>query len=666
VTPQRRRWYAVGGGSAGALAIAATIMISLWGGPDTYTPAQRSNSAANILLWLYAPRDMGRLPSRTDWCTGSAHCWLAQEAAGATQLADATGGWTLAATGTPRTGVYTGLPVEDATGWVDFSSELSTHTDGQAASGTGSWVLAAQTQSATNLVSVSAIIMPVYRQATARVLYSHRATATTTGFEAGVATDGTLYMTVESSAATTLTVKTAATWDDGAWHDVVFRLDGRTANAGRIYVDGAEAQAASPTLFTGGTWAFASGPVTLGADAAGANVWPGGIARLRVAIEAAVPTGSLWGFDPQSDAKVVAADIAWTQSGSVRCFRISATQAFCGAGGKPTYTVSSALLAARPSSGVGWAVEPTRRNFMIKNHGICGANLWLSGGAPATATCYSAVSPSGAKDGSSIVGSNTKGIYRTQGAYTAGGTVYPRFWVRCSSGTLITQTAVNAESGQWSINCATVGGVWAEMTPTHPAVTVNYAWKASGTGLVGQTFYSGTGSNIAADLWLPSITEVDGNSVIYTQEVYAPTGTISWTVDNAPPAYYSGSCGKLQLAGDWASGGCLDIYNGATNAGRQGIDGAHWHMWNSDATEIGTANLVPSGVDVIQTRWSSAAALAPLTRYAVVLRAGAAATWDASPMAIWTPASPPAIHLDGYGTTSCRAVIQDLKIWDKP
>jgi hypothetical protein len=665
ISRRQRIW---GAATAGVLA-ATILVVSLWGGSQSTWPTKGGSSAANTLLWLYAPRDMGRLPARASWCTGSAHCWVMQETAGATQLADTVGGWTLDATGTPRAGVYTGLPVEDATGWVDFSSELSTHTDGQSASGTGAWMASAKTSAATDLVSVSAVILPVYRQATARTLYSHRVDTSGIGYSVGLSTDGTLYMVVRGATATK-TVKTAATWDDGAWHAVTFVLDGRSANAGRIYVDGVEAQAANPDLSGTGSWAVSSKVVGLGCNVAGANLWPGGIARLRVTAGvdvAATYAGSLWGFSPHADSKIASADIAWTQSGGVRCFRISATQAFCGAGGKPTHTVSAALLSAHPSSGIGWAVTPSRTNRQDGSQQVCTAGGWAVTGAPAVATCHAAIAPDGSRSAASIQDSNTQMIFNAAAGYGANATVYPRVWMRCSSGIWVMQNAATNTKGKWNINCATVAGVWAEITGTHPAVTVVYPWVSDATGSVGLAFVGGSGATVvSADVWLPTVTLIDGDSVIPTKASVVSTGQSSFTIDNAPAAYYSGSCGKLQIAGDWTSGGCLDIHNGLTNVGRHGFDGAHWHLWNSDATEIATANLVPSGVDTIQIRWNSASALAPLTTFAEVLRDGVASTWDATPNATWTPSSPTVINLDGYGATECRGVIQSVRVWDRP
>lgn len=654
-------------GAAASVVIAGTIaLVTILGGPPSIIPHRQDSASARTLLWLYAPRDMGRLPDRTSWCSGADHCWLAQETAGATTLADSAGSWTLDATGTPRAGVPTGLPVEDATGWADLTTELSTHTDGQSASGTGSWARASQTQGATNLVSVSAVISPVYRQATPRVLYSHRATADSTGWEVGLATNGTLYATVENSAGTTKTVKTAGVWDDGAWHAVTWILDGRTASAARIYVDGSDVTAATTDLATTGSWAT-TGPVTVGADAAGANVWPGGIARLRVRVGALddpyVLAGSLWGFDPQVEGKPSADDITWVQTGATRCYRTGAATAFCGRGGRPTYAIDASVSAGR---GITWPLEPTRWQRVNFGQAICG---FLSG--TSTKTCNAAVAPDGSKTATTITGLQNEyyRAYQVAYGYTANAPVYPTGWVRCSTGKLRIFNAAGAGLGDWLFDCATgSGGNWARVySGMGAALTETSAWAVKSDGAFTPDFGAYyPGGTPSVDLWAWMFPEAPGDSVILIRADgrYAPvaTGAIVWAINNDPPAYYCGSSGTMTLTGDWLAGGCVDVRTDATDLGRQGIDGAHWHLFNSDATEIGTANLVPSGVDVLFSQWDSTHALSGMTAFARVLRDGAVQTWDSTPLAAWTAASPTLINLDGYGATSCRANVQTIQI----
>jgi hypothetical protein len=70
-------------------------------------------------------------------------------------------------------------------------------------------------------------------------------------------------------------------------------------------------------------------------------------------------------------------------------------------------------------------------------------------------------------------------------------------------------------------------------------------------------------------------------------------------------------------------------------------------------------------VDSLILRWNASAAISGGI-YEVLTRDGVQATWDATPDAAWTPATPATINLDGYGSTSCRAAVQTLKIEDRP
>jgi hypothetical protein len=176
---------------------------------------------------------------------------------------------------------------------------------------------------------------------------------------------------------------------------------------------------------------------------------------------------------------------------------------------------------------------------------------------------------------------------------------------------------------------------------------------------------SNTADSVVMDIWNPTLSIAAGDSVIPTAGAAVSTGTIAWTVDNDPAVYYKGAKGKMTITGDWLSGGCVDTWNGATNVGRFGGDGTHWMTYNSDATAIAQANLTQSGVDTLLLRWDSTAAIAGGI-YEVLTRDGAAATWDTMPITAWTSATPTPINLDGYGTTSCRASIQELRIEDRP
>jgi hypothetical protein len=387
----------------------------------------------------------------------------------------------------------------------------------------------------------------------------------------------------------------------------------------------------------------------------------------------ATDCGTLWqAVKPNAWNKLAsAADSAWTQTGAARCFPSSATTALCTPGGKAAPTWDYALAAARPSTGSGrgmaWGLGLDRTQRETWNSHVCVTVGGWSVGAGATAACSAAVAPSGAMSASVVsVKTYPDTVYRAMTGFANNAALFLRVWVKCTTGTLVLQSGGGGSTGRWLVSCPTINGSWALLTAAHAAVNEQVAWVASGTG--SQTVFIGGSSatvSVTASIWLPSITQIDGDSVIITRGAAVSTGTIAWTVDNDPAVYYKGAKGKMTIVGDWLSGGCVDTWNGATNVGRFGGDGTHWMTHNSDATAIAQANLTQSGVDTLLLRWDSTAAIAGGI-YEVLTRDGAAATWDTTPISAWTSATPTPINLDGYGTTSCRASLQELKIEDRP
>jgi hypothetical protein len=211
-----------------------------------------------------------------------------------------------------------------------------------------------------------------------------------------------------------------------------------------------------------------------------------------------------------------------------------------------------------------------------------------------------------------------------------------------------------------------ISGQWTLIRHGHPAVTETTLWLSSTSGGIVFNLAASAAGFPGADIWGLTVTAEDGIEVIPTRTSPAITGKVDWFVDNVPAAYYSGSCGKVFMAGEWNSGGCLDVVTDTSGVGRQDNDGTHWHLSNSAAIEIATANLVPAGVDLLQFRWNSSVALDGGAIFAEVLRNGVTQTWDVAPVAPWVPASPTAIRLSGYGSTSCWAGVQEVKIWSRP
>jgi hypothetical protein len=161
-----------------------------------------------------------------------------------------------------------------------------------------------------------------------------------------------------------------------------------------------------------------------------------------------------------------------------------------------------------------------------------------------------AVAPDGSKTAYTI--SNVATISTTASGYTALSTVYPIMWLKCSAGTLsITNTT---GTGNWSVDCthAALNDNWTLISRNHPAVRVTDAWAADGTGAVTPTF-SGT----EFTLWLPTITEVEGFSVIPTLASVVSTGSPVWSIDNTTFRRYWQPGAQVTTSGSYSSGPCV-------------------------------------------------------------------------------------------------------------
>jgi len=215
------------------------------------------------------------------------------------------------------------------------------------------------------------------------------------------------------------------------------------------------------------------------------------------------------------------ADTSWTQSGASRCFATSTTTALCWPGGKAAYRWDGTVQR--------WAVEDSRTNRIAHNVvPACGA-AWVCGGAAAIAV---AVDPTGGKIAAAItLGGGTVDVAGT--GYTALATVYPRVWVKCTGGALT--IAHQGGVGSWTVDCthASLNGSWAELHPTHAAVTVGAAWTATAAGVVTMRF-----SGLDATVYAPTVTSVNGYSVIPTDAAAGATGDVAFAIANATGVYW--------------------------------------------------------------------------------------------------------------------------------
>lgn len=650
-----RRWAVPGGLSAGALVIVVAAIVM--GGSDSTTP-QPPPVTTPILLDLFAPRDVGRLPTRADWCTAgrtAEHCWLMQEGSGdVVDTGGATALWDLTPTGSPRQGVVGSIPVVDATGFVDTSSELGAWLDG------GNGVLRTLEKaavpnlpSATNLITVTVVYNMTKPVVNARLLFGGDTAAR---YEIIVLGSGSLRIQAKGPT-TAKSSSTPAPLLGMRCFTAVF--DGRTTDAVKIYSDGVEIVPATKDLNGTGSWQTAGGA---GEDVAfgnltapnGASTFPGAMYRAR--IDFAVITlaqhqeicGSLWDFD-HTATKLAAADLSWTQTGAERCFAQSATTALCVPGGLPAHVWRAGLA-------LGWALEPDRTNRILDSEDLSTGN-WAG-----DATTLAVVAPDGSLTAWDTFVDDASSISAVPTGYTGSADVFPRLWVRCNAGSLLMGTD-GAAAGSWTIDCPTVGGVWAELYDGHAAVTegAQFAADSSGDATV---IFTADATGVSFQAWQPTLTEVRGFSVIPTGGSAAATGAIAWTVDNDPETYYKGIKGKVTIRADYVAGACVDISSG-TQVGRMFGDATDWLAFDSSSATAFIANLALGGIDQSIVRWNSTTSLGG-TDFAQVLLNGLEQTWDATPTTGWTAASPTQILLDGFGSTSCTAAVQSVKVENSP
>jgi hypothetical protein len=118
--------------------------------------------------------------------------------------------------------------------------------------------------------------------------------------------------------------------------------------------------------------------------------------------------------------------------------------------------------------------------------------------------------------------------------YTNSATLYPAFWIKCSSGTFsIVESGTGA--GDWDVACATIGGTWTFInSASHAAVTQNTAWQSSGTGTIDLQI-----SGADAEWWQPTLCETNGISTIGTGSAAVDTGDIAFTIANGSNQYWN-------------------------------------------------------------------------------------------------------------------------------
>jgi len=524
----RRRNSLIGG--AAALATAATVaviaIVGTGGDEELIPPGAGWGNVGTVRVDLLATRDMGALPDRTTFCSGAEHCWVFQQASGDAPDTGSPGGWPLTPGNSPRVDVSTGLSVTDGA-TVELTSEKGVHS---AAADNSYFRETSVRVDATDVLSITYVAQYGSAPTLARYIWYH------------IHTKGTRIYTTGAGVGNAIGTGTGGAntmfWTDptdGAWHCTTVVFDARTSNAGKVFRDGA-ALSPSNTDYSG-TVNFrpdAATNVFIGSN--GANHWPGGFARLRVdesALTLAEHSAICGGYSQEpaggsGDNRPAQSDNTWTQTGGAACYPVSATEAICQGGGEPKYTVDA--------TGLGWVVEPDAVNRILYSTAPDCTN-WTC----ATSTIAAAIAPDGSKTAGAITHSG--GTVDAAGTgYTGSATVYPRVWANCSSGTLT--IAHQGGVGSWTVDCTTVGGVWALLTPTHAAVTVGAAWTATAGGAVTMRF-----SGADASVWAPTVTEEPGTglAVIPTGASAVSTGDIAWVIDNTSGNYYKAGDTVTQL-----------------------------------------------------------------------------------------------------------------------
>lgn len=650
----------IGAGVAAITIIGSGVAVYL-GTQQDATPG--SSGGVKILLELHAPRDVGRLPARSGWCTAvrsAEHCWLLQESSGdAIDTGSASPLWDLTPTGSPRQGVVVSLPVADATGFVDTTTERGVWFDGADIRDNALRASSLQNlpNDATNLVSVTAVYTAEVTSDFERIF---GAGLTVGHFEIFLNTAGKVVAFAQGPGGFDQVSSVSSTWQGAAAHCVTVVFDGRTANAGEIFVDGTDDTPASPDFASAGSLQ-STGFVAMGnyhITPSALRTLTGAVLRARVDYGVALTLaqhqtlcGSLWDFELSAETtKVVAADLTYTQTGGSRCLAQSATTALCVPGGEPAHGWRSGL-------GLAWMLEPDRTNRILDSFDLSTGN-WAG-----DATTLAVAAPDGSLTAWDVFVDDASSISAVPTGYTASTDLDLGLWLRCSAGNL-SFTTDGAAAGEWDVDCSTIAGAWTYIWDNHVSVTETTQFASASTGDA-TVIVSSDATGVAVQMWMPTLTEVPGLSVIRTEGAALATGTITWTVDNSPAVYYIGSKGKITYVSDTPFTGASEarIFSFGPNPG------LHYFLANNNYRIHDSASALvtqcsahdPSGFSGEHIfRWNSGDTLDG-TNYVLSTRGGVQkCTYSGG---TWTPASPVTLTL--MQSASIGAV-QTIRIEDGP
>jgi hypothetical protein len=374
----------------------------------------------------------------------------------------------------------------------------------------------------------------------------------------------------------------STTEDDGAPHCRTISWDRTVSDGVHLYLDGSEdgtGDASGDGALTG-TDTFSIGDPSSG----------GPVVVYRVRLDCGVALtqeqhqklcGSLY-QDPSeaysADTELADADATYTHSGGTRCYQTAEHGATCIPGGTLGWAWDSTLDAS--GYGRGWPQEPGRVNRIVYSSAI-DCSSWTCDSTPTIAT--EQVAPDGSATATSVTVTDASAIYQTASGYTNDAALDLRLWTKCNSGSLYVTDGAVGSLGDWTVDCSAVGGSWELLTDSHSAVTETTAFAAGSSGDA-TVYLTSDATGVTASVWIPTLTETAGLSVIPTEAAAVDTGTPAWTVDNSDGDYYDGSRGKLEMVGAWELYQPLDAYD-EDYRGRTYGDGAEWVMWDAGITD---------------------------------------------------------------------------------
>ena len=492
--------------------VAAAILAGVTGVVISAVIPRKTETIAVSVLSLLATRDMGALPTEATFCGAVGtlgapeHAYKLDEAAG--NLTDCSGnGLTLTAAGVPRYGVVPGVPVSGSP--VSYTAEK-----GIASDGSGRFT-------GTDTPAAVATITFVYRamRHTATYYLFDWAFTGTTGYAAYVSSAGVVSVRANLGTTITRTIAGGFVADTGAINCVTVAFNGASTVG---WINGTPITWSTAWVDYGNT--TGANAVALMSNSGGGSTLRGALFRYRLDHAAGTLADhrllcGTFTYPLRSD-HAAYADTTFSHSGGTKCFQTGALSATCMGPGAMGY--------AWDGTANQWIPVDSRVNRLLYSQAPSCTNYTCGGGA----TIAAAIAPDGSYTAGAItMGAGTVDVAGT--GYTNNAAVYPRLWTKCTGGNLT--IAHQGGTGSWTVDCthASLNGQWALLHAAHAAVAVGAAWTATAAGAV-TVRYSGRD----ASLWMPTVAEVDGYSVIPTLAAAVTTGDSLWSIANATGTYW--------------------------------------------------------------------------------------------------------------------------------